>query len=66
MDISKSIRVGLAMSRKRQNWLADELKVTKAYVSAMCNDKVGVSTDRLQQLADLFDVPVSEFIKWGE
>lgn len=66
MDIAKSIRVGLAMDRKRQAWLAEQLGVTKSYASGLCNGVVGVSTERLEQIAGCFGVPVSEFIKWGE
>lgn len=66
MDIAKSIRVSLAASRKNQTWLAKELGVTKSYVSGLCSGAIGVSTDRLEQLAGVFGLKVSEFIKWGE
>lgn len=66
MDISKSIRIGMARDRKRQTWLCETFGVTKSYASAMYNGKVGFSTDRVQQLADAFGVKVSEFISWGE
>lgn len=66
MDIAKSTRMALAADRKSQKWLADELGVTKSYVCGLCAGKVGVSTERLQELAKVFDLSVSEFIKWGE
>ena len=66
MNISKSIKIGLAKKEVNQGWLASKLGTGKTYVSAICKGASGVSTDRLQDIANIFDVPVSEFIRWGE
>ena len=66
MDIAKSIRVGIARLNKNKAWLAKELGVSKQYVSAICSGVDVPSTDRIQELARLFNVDVSVFIGWGE
>ena len=66
MDVAKSIRVGMAHLNKNKVWLAKELGVSKQYVSAICSGVDVPSTDRIEELAKLFNASVSEFIKWGE
>ncbi len=66
MDISKSIRMGLAVDGKRQNWLAEQLAVSDNYVSCICKGDKQISLIRLEQISSVFNVPVSTFIKWGE
>ena len=66
MDIAKSIRVGLAYENRNKVWLSKQLKVSKQYVSAICSGDDVPSTDRIAELAKIFDVEVSIFILWGE
>ena len=66
MDIAKSIRVGMAHLNKNKVWLTKELGVSKQYVSAICSGVNVPSTDRIEELAKLFNVEVSAFISWGE
>lgn len=66
MNISKSIRVGLAQDGKKMKDLAQHCQVTQSYLSAMANGKVNLPQTRIQQFADFFNLPVSEFIKLGE
>lgn len=66
MDIAMSIRVGLARQKKTQVQLAKQLEVNIPYVNKLCRGVVGVSTARVEELANIFGVSVSEFISWGE
>ena len=66
MDTGKSTRIGLANGNHNRAWLSINLGVSKAYVSAICNGKEEPSRDMIKRLAEVFNVPVSTFIKWGE
>ena len=66
MDLSKSIRRGLADINKSRTWLANELSVTPQYVAQLCNGEKEPNLNRIKSMSKLFGVPVSEFIKWGE
>lgn len=66
MDISKSIRVGLAMKNVKQKWLANELGVSRAYISNLCNGSKIPGRAQIEEIASAFNVKVSEFIMWGE
>lgn len=66
MDIVKSIRVGLAKRGENQRWLSQSLRISEAAVSNIMTSRKGISLKRLEQIAGLFNVPVSDFIKWGE
>lgn len=66
MDIAKSIRVALAREAKNQTWLGDQIGATKATVSNYCKGRSKPDSDRLEQIAQLFDMTVSEFIALGE
>ena len=66
MDISKSVRVGLAKQKKRQNWLARELGVSDNYISCLCKGTKTPSLRMCSHIASVFNVPLSTLIKWGE
>lgn len=66
MNVPKSIKVGLAIFEHNQTWLAGKMGVSKAYVSKMCKGETNISLSRIEQLAFIFNVKVSELIKWGE
>lgn len=66
MNIAESIRVGLAKQQKRQKWLAEKMQVSQAYVSSICKGDKQLSLSKVAMVASIFNVPVSEFIKWGE
>lgn len=66
MDIAKSIRHGLADVNKSKSWLALSLGVSVQYVGKMCNGEAVPSMKRIEEMANVFGVTVSELIKWGE
>jgi transcriptional regulator with XRE-family HTH domain len=66
MDLAKSTRIGLAHANQSRAWLSRELEVSKQYVSDICNGTYDPSTSKIEDLAAIFGVSVSEFIKWGE
>lgn len=66
MDIKKSTKIALAMQNKKRSELADYLGVRRTYMSTVLSGRVGVSTERLQKIADFFGMKVSEFIALGE
>ncbi len=66
MDISASIRMGLAKNNMQQDELASIIKRRRETVSSWCNGHSKPSSDVQASIADAFGVSVSEFIKWGE
>lgn len=66
MDLSKSVRHGLAHVNRPRSWLAENLGVTPQYIGQVCNGKREPNMDRVRSMCQLFGVSVSEFIKWGE
>ncbi len=66
MNIPQSISVGLALRDKKQPWLAIELSVSKQFINKVCKGEKDFPMKRLEELANVFKVPVSEFIQWGE
>lgn len=66
MNIAQSISVGLALREKNNTWLAHNLHVSKQFISKVCKGEKDFPRKRLEELAEVFKVPVSEFIKWGE
>lgn len=65
MNLSKSIKVLCAQREVMQKDLAQSLGITNPYLSKIMSENK-TSTARLQQFADFFGVPVSEFLKAGE
>jgi DNA-binding Xre family transcriptional regulator len=65
MDVGKSVRVAMAMRGIRNNQLAERLQVTASTVSVMLS-RPTCSGQTLQNLANTFNMKVSEFIALGE
>ncbi len=65
MNIKKSFRIALAKKGSTQADMAAVIGVTPATLSLILNREVIPST-RIQQMADIFGMKVSEFIKLGE
>lgn len=66
MDISASVRMGLAKSQMTMQELANHLGCRRETVSSWCNGHTKPPVVMHQNISDAFGVPVSEFIKWGE
>lgn len=66
MDIGKAVRVALAERDKTRTWLAGEMGVTRAYISAITKGKCSVSISKANQIADIFGLTLSDFVKLGE
>lgn len=66
MDISASVRMGLAKKKMPQDELANILDKRRETVSSWCNGHSSPSPRCQRDIADAFGVSVSEFIKWGE
>jgi DNA-binding Xre family transcriptional regulator len=65
MDLSKSIRVALALRGKSQKWLAEEYGVSRQWISHVKKAE-NVNTNTIKTIAEILDMPVSEFIALGE
>ena len=65
MNISKSIRVALAMKEMNQKQLAERLGVHEPAVSQMVN-RASITTGKLKQVADVLGMKVSELVALGE
>ena len=65
MNISKSIRVALAMRELTQKQLAERLGMYESAVSQLVN-RSSITTDKLKQVADALDMRVSELVALGE
>lgn len=65
MNISKSIRVALAMRELTQKQLAERLGMYESSVSQLVN-RSSITTDKLKQVADALDMRVSELVALGE
>jgi transcriptional regulator with XRE-family HTH domain len=66
MDIAKSIRLALADINERQPWLASRLGVTRAHVNRMANGAIVPGGRKIEEIAEVFGMTVSEFIALGE
>ena len=65
MNVSKSIRVALAMRELTQKQLAERLGMYESAVSQLVN-RSSITTDKLKQVADALDMRVSELVALGE
>jgi transcriptional regulator with XRE-family HTH domain len=65
-SLARSIRMGLAKKYMKQSELAQVMGVRPQYVHAICAGSKIVGLERMQWLAEYFDVPLSTFILWGE
>ncbi|MEE8209079.1 MAG: helix-turn-helix transcriptional regulator [Nitrosomonadaceae bacterium] len=66
MNIGVAIRVALAKRNKSQTWLANEVDVTRPFLSNLCNNNKAPSIGMLRKIACALGMPVSELIKGGE
>jgi transcriptional regulator with XRE-family HTH domain len=66
MNIAKSVSEALHNSRKTQTWLAAELGCTTAYINAVYSGDKIPSANKLFQIAQKFNLKLSEFIALGE
>lgn len=66
MDISASVRMGLAKKNMQQDELSTIIERRRETVSSWCNGHSKPSSDMQIKIAKAFGVSVSEFIKWGE
>ena len=66
MDIGLSIRISLANVNKSRTWLAEEMGVTRGYISNMANGKTVPGGRTIATLAAIFGMSSSEFIALGE
>ena len=65
MNVSKSIRVALAMRELTQKQLAERLGMYESAVSQLVN-RSSITTDELKQVADALGMKVSELVALGE
>lgn len=66
MDISASVRMGLAKKNMQQDELAKILNKRRETVCSWCNGHSKPSYPCQIALAQVFEVSFSEFIRWGE
>lgn len=65
MNVSKSIRVALAMRELTQKQLAERLGMYESAVSQLVN-RSSITTDKLKQVSDALGMKVSELVALGE
>ena len=65
VNVSKSIRVALAMRELTQKQLAERLGMYESAVSQLVN-RSSITTDKLKQVADALGMKVSELVALGE
>jgi len=66
MNIAKSVSEALYINRKNQKWLCGKLDCSPAYVSAIVLGKKEVGRNKIREIAEAFEMSVSDFIKLGE
>lgn len=65
-NVGESIKAALKRKGKSQKWLAEQMKITTPYMSAVCSGKYNVSIQRYQEIADILEMPLSELVALGE
>ena len=65
MNIGKSINLELINQGKNKAWLADQLKVTRQYVTVICKSPT-CSGKMLDSLCEVFGMKASDFVALGE
>lgn len=65
MSIGEAIRVMLARENKSQTWLANEVSVSRSYMSSLCNDNKNPSWNLINRISKAFDCELWELIKEG-
>ena len=66
MRLARSIRMALAREGVTQTWLAEQLGVKRATVNNYCLGKGMPSHKRIEVIADIFGMSVSELYALGE
>tara|TARA_X000000950_G_scaffold216541_1_gene260593 strand:- start:137 stop:379 length:243 start_codon:yes stop_codon:yes gene_type:complete len=66
MNISKSIRVGLALNDMKARDVMNATGKSSVTVSLWVTRKASPKLKDVEKMAGLFGVPVSTFIEWGE
>ncbi len=65
MNIKKSIELAIAEKGYRSSYVAEQMNMTRQAFSQMKARKYH-RMQTIEDLANIFDMPVSEFIKLGE
>lgn len=63
---SKALRIALIKCDVGQKDLSEKMKVTKQTVSSWMTGKTDLSTSRINEICEILNIEVSEFIKLGE
>jgi len=63
MDLGQGIRVMLAKRQVSQTKLANQVEVTRPYMSSLCNNKRVPSFGLLEKISDALDCQLWELIK---
>lgn len=66
MNISKSIKVGLVLKDMKALDVVEATGKSAVTVSSWMTSKSDPKLKEVEKMAELFDVPVSTFIEWGE
>ncbi len=65
LNVGKSTKIMLAKTERNGKWLEEQLGVSRTRVSGLINSP-DAGAMMINKLADLFEMPVSEFIALGE
>lgn len=65
VNVSRAIRVALAMKGMTQKQLAERLGMYESAMSQLIN-RASVTTDKLSQVAEALDMKISELVALGE
>lgn len=66
MNLGKSLRLAMVQRDMSQQQVADDVRVSRTYISNICRGRAKVSQDLLERLAASVGYSVSEFIALGE
>lgn len=66
MKLARSIRMALAREGVTQTWLAEQLGTNRATVNNYCKGKGMPSHKRIEAIAEIFGLTVSELYALGE
>lgn len=65
MNIGRSVKVALAQRSKTVTWLSLQLGISRTRASTIANSE-NASMATIKKMADIFNMPASEFIALGE
>ena len=66
MDLGEAILVMLARRKKSQTWLANEVSVSRPYMSSLCHNNREPSWSLLNRISTALDCKLSKLIAEGE